>query len=356
MLPRTNTSGPTPKAVKHKSTYVLNYLSSRFRLYREVFCAFAPKKKASGGCARVNELPRSARARSPRCSLVAMTSRGGGGRMSGRAFRRKPGAASAGWPPTPTSRLFPASTAAWGANTLQRRGGGGRRALAYYGCSWRVQSPDGVNFGHAALSSPPPPPFLLPHMTKSAARHCDGGGGQKEELLEGYIGRGKGEKGTPQDDRRMHAPLGGYARQPRMLVCSPANTPLPLPPLQSVGIPTAPDAIGQVEQFLICSCNKQAKWLHRLATRGSPAIKERFAARSGQSDTRASAADRGLVSCDGATVAERLARSPLTKANRAQSPAGSPDFRKWECICRRIFSGIPRFNHPSIPAPLHINF
>ncbi|KAJ8891054.1 hypothetical protein PR048_010563 [Dryococelus australis] len=32
----------------------------------------------------------------------------------------------------------------------------------------------------------------------------------------------------------------------------------------------------------------------------------------------------------GATVAERLARSPPTKANRAQSPAGSPDFRKWE--------------------------
>ncbi|KAJ8866479.1 hypothetical protein PR048_032322 [Dryococelus australis] len=31
-----------------------------------------------------------------------------------------------------------------------------------------------------------------------------------------------------------------------------------------------------------------------------------------------------------ATVAERLARSPHTKANRVQSPAGSPDFRKWE--------------------------
>ncbi|KAJ8868582.1 hypothetical protein PR048_030120 [Dryococelus australis] len=31
----------------------------------------------------------------------------------------------------------------------------------------------------------------------------------------------------------------------------------------------------------------------------------------------------------GAAVAERLARSPPTKANRAQSPAGSPDLRKW---------------------------
>ncbi|KAJ8873944.1 hypothetical protein PR048_024783 [Dryococelus australis] len=37
----------------------------------------------------------------------------------------------------------------------------------------------------------------------------------------------------------------------------------------------------------------------------------------------------------GATVAERLARSPPTKAKRAQSPAGSPDFRKWES-CRTM--------------------
>ncbi|KAJ8888438.1 hypothetical protein PR048_007928 [Dryococelus australis] len=36
-------------------------------------------------------------------------------------------------------------------------------------------------------------------------------------------------------------------------------------------------------------------------------------------------------SVDGATVAERLARSPNTKENLVQSPAGSlPDFRKWE--------------------------
>ncbi|KAJ8866920.1 hypothetical protein PR048_032782 [Dryococelus australis] len=44
----------------------------------------------------------------------------------------------------------------------------------------------------------------------------------------------------------------------------------------------------------------------------------------------------------GATVAERLARSPPTKANRVQNPAGSPDFS------RRVFSGISRF-----PPPLH---
>ncbi|KAJ8877428.1 hypothetical protein PR048_021882 [Dryococelus australis] len=37
----------------------------------------------------------------------------------------------------------------------------------------------------------------------------------------------------------------------------------------------------------------------------------------------------------GASVAERLARPPSTKANWAQSPTGSPDFRKWES-CRTL--------------------
>ncbi|KAJ8885857.1 hypothetical protein PR048_012063 [Dryococelus australis] len=37
-------------------------------------------------------------------------------------------------------------------------------------------------------------------------------------------------------------------------------------------------------------------------------------------------------------LAKRLAHSPPTKANRAQSPAGSPDFRKWEsCRIMDIF-------------------
>ncbi|KAJ8891812.1 hypothetical protein PR048_004366 [Dryococelus australis] len=36
-----------------------------------------------------------------------------------------------------------------------------------------------------------------------------------------------------------------------------------------------------------------------------------------------------------AAVTERLTRSPPTKANRAQSPAGSPDFRMWES-CRTM--------------------
>ncbi|KAJ8887794.1 hypothetical protein PR048_014012 [Dryococelus australis] len=46
----------------------------------------------------------------------------------------------------------------------------------------------------------------------------------------------------------------------------------------------------------------------------------------------------------GPMVDERLARSPPTKANRVQSPVGSPVFRKWEScrIGRRVFS-----------APLH---
>ncbi|KAJ8872503.1 hypothetical protein PR048_026109 [Dryococelus australis] len=63
---------------------------------------------------------------------------------------------------------------------------------------------------------------------------------------------------------------------------------------------------------------------------------------------------RVYIPCSGATVAERLARSPPTKVNRAQSPAGSPAFGKWES-CRtipfagRVFSGISRF-------PLYIHF
>ncbi|KAJ8875319.1 hypothetical protein PR048_023214 [Dryococelus australis] len=62
----------------------------------------------------------------------------------------------------------------------------------------------------------------------------------------------------------------------------------------------------------------------------------------------------------GATVAERLDRSPLTKANRAQSPVGPlPNFRKWES-CRTtpliagfFFGGSPVSPRPYIPAPLH---
>ncbi|KAJ8898188.1 hypothetical protein PR048_003548 [Dryococelus australis] len=59
----------------------------------------------------------------------------------------------------------------------------------------------------------------------------------------------------------------------------------------------------------------------------------------------------------GAAVAERLACSPPTKANRVQYPAGSPDFRKWES-CRMVgeFSrGSPVSPGPFIPAPLHIH-
>ncbi|KAJ8874525.1 hypothetical protein PR048_025385 [Dryococelus australis] len=53
----------------------------------------------------------------------------------------------------------------------------------------------------------------------------------------------------------------------------------------------------------------------------------------------------------GATVAERLARSPPNKANRAQSPAGSPGFRKWES-CRTIpLVGGYSSGSPVSPAP-----
>ncbi|KAJ8867968.1 hypothetical protein PR048_031777 [Dryococelus australis] len=51
----------------------------------------------------------------------------------------------------------------------------------------------------------------------------------------------------------------------------------------------------------------------------------------------------------GGKVAERFARSPPTKANRVQSPAGSPDFRKWEsCRWSAGFLGDLPF-----PQPLH---
>ncbi|KAJ8874410.1 hypothetical protein PR048_025259 [Dryococelus australis] len=52
-----------------------------------------------------------------------------------------------------------------------------------------------------------------------------------------------------------------------------------------------------------------------------------------------------------AMVAELLVRSPPTKANRVQSPAGSPDFRKWEsCRTMSLVSGFS-LGSPVSPAP-----
>ncbi|KAJ8867364.1 hypothetical protein PR048_031165 [Dryococelus australis] len=46
---------------------------------------------------------------------------------------------------------------------------------------------------------------------------------------------------------------------------------------------------------------------------------------------------------EGASAAERSARSPSTKANRIQSPAGSPDFRKWgSCQTMPLVGGFSR--------------
>ncbi|KAJ8874116.1 hypothetical protein PR048_024957 [Dryococelus australis] len=60
-----------------------------------------------------------------------------------------------------------------------------------------------------------------------------------------------------------------------------------------------------------------------------------------------------LLSAYGATVAERLARSPPTKANRVQSPDGSPDFRKSEsCRTMPLVGGFSR-GSPVSP-PLHL--
>ncbi|KAJ8878626.1 hypothetical protein PR048_019208 [Dryococelus australis] len=48
---------------------------------------------------------------------------------------------------------------------------------------------------------------------------------------------------------------------------------------------------------------------------------------------------------------DRSTRSPPTKVNRVQSPAGSPDLRKWEsCRTMQLFGGFSRFPRPFIPA------
>ncbi|KAJ8882051.1 hypothetical protein PR048_018539 [Dryococelus australis] len=60
---------------------------------------------------------------------------------------------------------------------------------------------------------------------------------------------------------------------------------------------------------------------------------------------------RKRVHAYGAAVAERLARSPPAKAHRARSPAGSPDFRKWEsCPTVPLAGGSSRAS-PASPAP-----
>ncbi|KAJ8877356.1 hypothetical protein PR048_021810 [Dryococelus australis] len=52
---------------------------------------------------------------------------------------------------------------------------------------------------------------------------------------------------------------------------------------------------------------------------------------------------------EGATVAERLARSPPTKAIRVQSQAGSPDFRMWASCRAMPLVGEPSWGSPASP-------
>ncbi|KAJ8890945.1 hypothetical protein PR048_010454 [Dryococelus australis] len=76
--------------------------------------------------------------------------------------------------------------------------------------------------------------------------------------------------------------------------------------------------------------------------------------RSGEQAGHFSTPPRLIHRVGGATGAERLALSPPTKANRVQSPAGSPDFRKWES--RRtmpLVGGFSRGSPVSFPPPLH---
>ncbi|KAJ8894733.1 hypothetical protein PR048_000040 [Dryococelus australis] len=59
----------------------------------------------------------------------------------------------------------------------------------------------------------------------------------------------------------------------------------------------------------------------------------------------------GQLTKQGARVAERLTRSPPTKANWVQSPAGSPDLRKWEsCRTMPLVAEFSR-GSPFSPAP-----
>ncbi|KAJ8889201.1 hypothetical protein PR048_008699 [Dryococelus australis] len=53
-----------------------------------------------------------------------------------------------------------------------------------------------------------------------------------------------------------------------------------------------------------------------------------------------------------ATVAERLARSPPTKGNRVQNPAGLPDFLKWES-CQTMPWSADFLGDLPFPPPLH---
>ncbi|KAJ8871615.1 hypothetical protein PR048_027942 [Dryococelus australis] len=66
--------------------------------------------------------------------------------------------------------------------------------------------------------------------------------------------------------------------------------------------------------------------------------------------------DLAVKSRPRAAVAERLACSPPTRAKRVQSPVAllPDDFRMWKSYrTMRVFSGISRFPHTFIPAPLH---
>ncbi|KAJ8870440.1 hypothetical protein PR048_029462 [Dryococelus australis] len=63
----------------------------------------------------------------------------------------------------------------------------------------------------------------------------------------------------------------------------------------------------------------------------------------------------------GAAEAERIARSPPTKANRVQSPTGSPHFRKWKSCLTMPLVGGSSWGSPLPPTqpilvPLHIHF
>ncbi|KAJ8867048.1 hypothetical protein PR048_032910 [Dryococelus australis] len=126
------------------------------------------------------------------------------------------------------------------------------------------------------------------------------------------------------------------------------HNPVPPPSYTQGGeTPAPPSQEGQTE---IVSLHNKIEYppdsslvFHSLLWTGIDVACSMSAARSGQILIDACISSIVLQILEGATVAEQLARSPPTKANRAQSPAGSPDFRQWEsCRTMPLVGGFSR--------------
>ncbi|KAJ8891555.1 hypothetical protein PR048_004083 [Dryococelus australis] len=102
-----------------------------------------------------------------------------------------------------------------------------------------------------------------------------------------------------------------------------------------------PSSINEFVNCLACDCG-----------RGEEHHKTRGALSASDCRLRGGNTESPVIAKSGATVAERLARPPPTKANQAQSPAGSPDFLKWES-CRMLPLVGAFFGNLTFPPPSH---